>query len=105
MPLTDSVDEVIHATLVRDPYRWLEDRRLPETGDWIRWQQRLCGSYFDACPGLNAIERRVRDYLDVEVVDQPVYVRGRYFYRKRSTGQEQGTICTREISSEGERIL
>jgi prolyl oligopeptidase len=105
MPLTDSVDEVIHATLVRDPYRWLEDRRLPETGNWIRRQQRLCGSYFDACPGLNAIERRVRDYLDVEVVDQPVYVRGRYFYRKRSTGQEQGTICTREISSEGERIL
>ena len=105
MSLTDSVEEIIHGALVRDPYRWLEDRNLPETDDWVRSQQRLCEAYFDSCPGLNAIERRVRDYLDVEVVDQPACVRGRYFYRKRSTGQEQGTICMREISSDSERIL
>jgi prolyl oligopeptidase len=105
MPLTDSVEENIHGALVRDPYRWLEDRNLPETYDWIRSQQRLCERYFDSCAGLNAIERRVRDYLDVEVVDQPACVRSRYFYRKRSIGQEQGTICTREISSDSERKL
>ena len=105
MPLTDSFEETIHGTLVRDPYRWLEDRNSPETNDWIRSQQRLCDKYFDSCPGLNAIERRVRDYLDVEVVDQPACVRSRYFYRKRSTGQDQGTICMREISGDSERIL
>jgi prolyl oligopeptidase len=105
MSLTDRVEEMIHGALVKDPYRWLEDRSLPETDDWIRNQQRLCDRYFDACPGLNGIERRVRDYLDVEVVDQPACVRSRYFYRKRSTGQEQGAICMREISSESECIL
>lgn len=105
MPLTDSVEEIIHGALVRDPYRWLEDRNLPETEDWIRSQQRLCEKYFDSCPGLNAIERRVRDYLDVEVVDQPACARGRYFYRKRSIGQEQGTICTRGDSGGTARIL
>lgn len=105
MPLTQSVDEIIHGCLVRDPYRWLEDRNRPETADWIRTQQRLCKEYFESCPGFNAIERRVRNYLDVEVVDQPACVGGRYFYRKRSAGQEQGAICTRELSSDTERTF
>lgn len=105
MSLTDSAEEIIHGTLVWDPYRWLEDGNLPETHDWIRSQQRLCERYFESCPGLDAIKRRVRDYLDVEVIDQPACVRSRYFYRKRSPGQEQGVICMREISSDSERML
>jgi prolyl oligopeptidase len=105
MPLTDSVEEIIHGSLVSDPYRWLEDRTLPETDDWIRSQHRLCEKYFDSFPGMSGIERRVRDYLDVNDVDQPACVRGRYFYRKRSVGREQGAICIREISSGSERIL
>jgi prolyl oligopeptidase len=105
MPLTDSVEEIIHGALVRDPYRWLEDRNLPETDDWIRRQKRICGKYFDSFPEINAVERRVRDYLDIEVVDQPACLANKYFYRKRTIGQEQGAICTREISSDDERIL
>ena len=105
MALTDSVEEIIHGALIRDPYRWLEDRNLSETNDWISSQQRLCEKYFDSFPGMSAIERRVRDYFDVDVVDQPACVRGRYFYRKRSTGGEQGTICMRESSTDSERIL
>jgi prolyl oligopeptidase len=46
MPLNtfqpEPVEEVIHNTLVRDPYRWLEDRSLPETEEWILDQQRRC---------------------------------------------------------------
>jgi prolyl oligopeptidase len=105
MPLTDPVEEIIHGTTVRDPYRWLEDRNLPETDDWIRAQQRRLDRYFASCAEFGTLERRVRDYLDVEVVDQPACVRGRYFYRKRSIGREQGAICMREISSDSERIL
>jgi prolyl oligopeptidase len=105
MPLTDPVEEVVHGTTVRDPYRWLEDRNLPETQDWIRTQQRSLDSYFSSCAGFGTLEHRVRDYLDVEIVDQPACVRGRYFYRKRSMGREQGAICMREVSSDSERIL
>ncbi|KAA6465260.1 S9 family peptidase [Acidobacteria bacterium AB60] len=105
MPLTDIVEEIVHGTVVRDPYRWLENRSLPETEAWIRAQQRRCDTYFDACQNLSAIERRVRDYLDVEVVDQPAQVRVREFYRKRTVGQDQGSIFVREIVSARERLL
>jgi prolyl oligopeptidase len=105
MSLKGAVEEVIHGTQVRDPYRWLEDRNRAETKEWIRTQQDLCREYFDSCPGLSAIEQRVRDYLDVEVVDQPAQIGNRFFYRKRSIGQEQGAIYTRGISGGDERIL
>jgi prolyl oligopeptidase len=105
MPLTDPVEEIVHGTVIRDPYRWLEDRNLPETEEWIRTQQRRCDTYFAASQKLSAIEHRVRDYLDVEVLDQPAHVRDRYFYRKRSEGQEQGSIYMRVAAGGNERVL
>jgi prolyl oligopeptidase len=105
MSLTEAVEEIVHGTRVRDQYRWLEDRNLPEAEAWIRTQQRRCDTYFAACQDLSAIESRVRDYLDVEVVDQPARVQDRYFYRKRSVGQDQASICVCEIASGKERVL
>src|SRR5260370_32244286 len=109
MSLTDSplapVEEMIHGILVRDPYRWREDRSLPETGEWIREQQRRCDEYFAACGNLAAITERVRAYLDVEVVDQPTKVGDGYFYRRRGRGQEQACIYVSESSNGKERLL
>jgi prolyl oligopeptidase len=105
MPLTDPIEEIVHGTIVRDPYRWLEDRNLPETEEWIRVQQRRCGNYFAPCPELSALERRVRAYLDIDIIDQPAYLAGRCFYRKRPAGWEQASIYMREVSREDERIL
>jgi prolyl oligopeptidase len=105
MPVTDSFEQILHGTVIRDPYRWLENRSLPETDDWIRRQQAHCESHFRSYAGWNAIEDRVREYLDVDVLDQPVRIGDRYFYRKRSKGQEQGSIFARAMGSESERVL
>ncbi len=99
MPLIPSmppVEEIMHDVLVRDPYRWLEDRSLPSTEGWIRGQQQRCDSYFQECEGLPALRERVRKYFDIEVVDQPAKVGCRYFYRRRNRGQEQGCIYVRD---------
>ena len=109
MSMTDSrfapVEEMIHGILVRDPYRWLEDRGLPETEEWIRVQQRRCDEYFAECEELPAIRERVREYLDVEVVDQPAKIGDRYYYRRRNQGQEQGCIYVRDAFTGIERLL
>jgi prolyl oligopeptidase len=99
------VTDVIHGVVVVDPYRWLEDRSLPETEEWIADQRRRCVEYFADCGDLDALESRVRQYLDVEVLDQPARVAGRYFYRRRNRGQEQASIFVRDIATERERLL
>jgi prolyl oligopeptidase len=102
---TAPVDEVIHGVVVHDPYRWLEDRNLPETEEWIAEQQKRCQQYFAECGNLDVLRSRVREYLDVEVVDQPARVAGRNFYRKRNRGQEQASIYVQDIATGQERLL
>jgi prolyl oligopeptidase len=109
MPVTDRrfapVEEVIHGVLVRDPYRWLEDRSLPETEDWICERQQHCASYFSECGEMEAIRRRVREFLDIPVIDQPTRVGRLCFYRRRDHGREQPCIFVRDLKTGAERSL
>lgn len=100
-----SVDDVIHGEIVHDPFRWLEDRSLPDTQKWIEEQQKRCNSYFSEFDDLDSIRDQVRAYLDVEIVDQPARVRNRYFYRRRQRGQEQACIYVRDVITKRERLL
>jgi prolyl oligopeptidase len=101
----ESIDEVIHGVAVRDPYRWLEERSSAATKQWIRDQQLRCDAYFSACDRLEALRLRVRSHLDVPVVDQPVRVGGRYFFRRRNRGQEQASLYMKEKATGMERLL
>jgi prolyl oligopeptidase len=103
--IPSSVEEVIHGVVVRDPCRWLEDGNSSETRDWIADQQRRYEEYFAQADDLDAVRERVREYLDVETVDQPTKIAGKYFYRRRDKGCEQARIYLRDIPSGHERLL
>jgi prolyl oligopeptidase len=84
--------EVLHAEAVPDPYRWLEDRTCPETESWINEQEVLFNRYFEQTPRFDSLRNRIRELVDVEVIDQVGEVCGRRFYRKRYKGAEQPAI-------------
>jgi prolyl oligopeptidase len=109
MPMTRmcqcSAVDIIHDTMVPDPYRWLENRTSPETGGWIEAQQKRCGEYFESCNDLTAIRDRVRMCLDVVKLDQPVKVGRRYFYRRRDRGEEQASLYLNDQSTDTEQCL
>lgn len=109
MPLTehqaDSTAKTPLRHLANDPYRWLEDRGLPETTRWIAEQQENCKRYFTGCGGLDEIRNRVRAYLDTEMMDQPARVGSRCFYRRRRQGEEQASVYVVDDVSGIERLL
>jgi prolyl oligopeptidase len=109
MPLTSSrcapIEDMIHGVLVLDPYRWLEDRDLAETEEWIQKQRQSCNAYFAECRALSAIRERVREHLDMDIVDQPARIGDRYFYRRRARAQEQGCIYVLDAITGAERLL
>lgn len=100
MPMTiqnrPPIEEMIQGVVVRDPFRWLEDRSSLETEEWVRDQKKLCDDYFAKCEKFNAVRARVSGYLDVEATDQPTKIGERYFYRRRNRGEEQGSLYARE---------
>lgn len=98
--------ETLHGVIVRDPYRWLENRNLPATKEWIQAQQRQCAEYFDADPDFDRLAGIVSGYLNIEVMDQPVRVHGRYlFYRKRKKDEQQGCLYIQDTHSGVEQLL
>lgn len=99
------VEEMIHGVRVTDPYRWLEDRELPETAEWLAAQQLILDDYIASCGCFEKVRTRVRQYLEVEVIDQPVRVGQRLFYRRREARAEQGSIYVRNESDENEHLL
>lgn len=99
------VEELIHGVVVRDPYRWLEDGSSPETRDWVADQKRRYDEYFAQSEDLDLFRDRVREYLDVETVDQPARIADQYFYRRRDKGAQQACIYVCDISTGQERLL
>jgi prolyl oligopeptidase len=101
----DPVTEVLHGVRITDQFRWLEDRTSEATSAWIAAQKLRHDSYFAEMPGLEVLRARVSGYLNVNVLDQPVKVAGRFFYRRRRKDQEQGCICVQDTLDGQERVL
>lgn len=97
--------ELLHDVRVADPYRWLENRQLPQTETWLAEQNRRSEDYFAGLPYFEMLCSRVRKYLDVEGQDQPARIRDRLFYRHRKQGQEQACICVRRVPDGDEQTL
>lgn len=91
----DVVHDIYHGVRVPDPFRWLEDRSLPETETWISQQEQHAAAYFHGFRGFEGIRRELGRRLDVDVCGDPTKVAGRYFCRIRRQGQEQACLCTR----------
>ncbi|MCI0725069.1 MAG: S9 family peptidase [Acidobacteria bacterium] len=92
----EPVVERLHGVEVVDPYRWLEDQNSTRTRQWLAQQAAYTRAYFDRIPSRKRIRERVAELLDVEAVSEPRKVGDRYFYLKRTAGQEQPVIMMRE---------
>jgi prolyl oligopeptidase len=99
------VVDVIHGVEVRDPYRWLEDRSLPETEQWISRQNQLSDQYFSQNRYYAPLKKIVSDTLSVEVIDQAARVGNTVFLRKQQKGQEQAAIWLRKEGETEDRLL
>jgi prolyl oligopeptidase len=109
MPLNMAPDpateDILHGVRVSDPYRWIEDRTLPETQQWVDAQGERCEAYFSGSDALDQLRGRVRAHLSSEVVDQPARVGGRCFYRRRDRGPEQASIYVLDAVTGREQLL
>ena len=101
----EAVTEVLHGVPVTDPYRWLEDQESPRTREWLRVQQQHARAYLDAVPSREKIRERIRELIDVETYDSIQKTGSRYFFRKRTRGQEQPCIFFREVTDGEDHLL
>jgi prolyl oligopeptidase len=101
----EDVKETIHGVAVSDPYRWLEDQNSPETRAWIDAQNACTQSLLKTLPGSEAISKRLGELIKVDTIHLPTARGGRYFYSKRTAGQDLFVLYMRRGASGAEEVL
>jgi prolyl oligopeptidase len=96
--------DTIHGTLVRDPYRWLEDPDSPETVAWSLAQDALLQDQVAGLPGRGRLAERVGELLGAGTVGTPAWRGDRQFFMRRTAEQEHAVLLT--VDPDGtERVL
>ena len=99
------VVENYHGVKVHDPYRWLEDQQSPETRKWIDAENAYTRSVLDPLPGREKLKKRLTELLNVDAYQTPVERNGRYFFEKRSVGQDQYVLYMRKGRGGADEVL
>src|SRR5215217_8709781 len=94
-PNTRTVEQTddYHGTLVRDPYRWLEDVDSPEALEWKRQQNELTFSILEKIPARETIRKRLTELWNYSKAWAP-YKKGKWYFQQRTVVCKIKTCCT-----------
>jgi prolyl oligopeptidase len=79
-------------TLVKDPYRWLEDDQSAETKEWVQKQNLVTFGYLGQIPYRNQIKTRLSKIFDYEKFGNPFKKAGKYYFFKNDGLQNQSVL-------------
>ena len=97
--------EKIHGVEIRDPYRWLEDRKSPETQAWIDQQSQYTQSILNKLPGREQLARRLGELIKIDAVGIPHERIGWFFFFKRRASQELPILYLRKGLAGNDEVL
>ena len=96
-PETKKVDTVTNyfGTDVNDPYRWLEDDRSDETGDWVKRQNEVTFGYLENISYRKELNDRLTRLWNYEKLGAP-YKEGDYTYFSKNDGLQNQYVVYRK---------
>ncbi|MCR9263653.1 MAG: prolyl oligopeptidase family serine peptidase [Flavobacteriaceae bacterium] len=105
-PATQKVDTVdtYFGTEVKDPYRWLEDDRSPETEAWVKQQNASTFGYLDKIPFREDLKNRLEKLWNYEKVGSP-FKEGIYTYFYKNNGLQNQYVVYRKKGDGPEEVF
>lgn len=82
-------------SIVPDPYRWLEDDRSTETGEWVKSQNEVSFDYLNKIPFRGAIRERLAKLWDYEKYSAP-FKEGDFTYFYKNDGLQNQYVLYRQ---------
>ncbi len=96
---------VILILKLRNPYRWLEDDRSEQTGNWVKEQNKVTFAYLDQIGYRDQIKQRLEALWNYEKVGAP-FIEGDYTYFFKNDGlQNQSVLYRKKGEAEAEVFL
>ena len=105
-PETKKVDTVTSyfGTIVKDPYRWLEDDKSPETAAWVKAENEVTFDYLKKIPYRNSIKNRMEKMWNYERISAPSK-EGNYYYFYKNDGLQNQSVLYRKDNSNKEEVF
>ncbi|MEP2057419.1 MAG: S9 family peptidase, partial [Maribacter litoralis] len=105
-PVTAKVDTVDNyfGTKVKDPYRWLENDRSPETEAWVKVQNKTTFGYLEKIPFRNDLKNRLEKLWNYEKLGSP-FKKGDYTYFYKNDGLQNQYVVYRAKGDEEPEIF
>jgi prolyl oligopeptidase len=91
----ENIQDTYFGTVVKDPYRWLEDDRSAETKLWVQEQNKVTDNYLSKIPFRQAIKERLTKLMDYEKFSQP-FKEGDYTYFYKNSGLQNQSVLYRQ---------
>ncbi len=90
-----SQEDEFFGTKVKDPYRWLEDDRSKETGEWVKAQNEYTQKYLTSIPGTDKIKAKLTELWNYEKYSAP-FNEGDYTYFYKNNGVQNQYVLYRQ---------
>lgn len=106
-PATRKVDstDVYFGNKIADPYRWLEDDRSAETGEWVKAQNKVTFDYLATIPFRDKVKNRLTQIWNFEKRTAPFKKGNKYFFYKNDGIQNQSVLYVQEGLSSTPKVL
>lgn len=107
-PQTKKVDQkdIHHGVEVADPYRWLEDDRSAETGEWVKAQNKVTDAFLSRIPYRKQLQDRLEKVFNYPKYSAPTEKGGWYYFYKNDGLQNQSVLYRqKEINGTSEVVL
>jgi len=105
-PETKTVDTITtyFGVEVKDPYRWLEDDRSPETEAWVKSQNITTFNYLDQIPFRKELKDRLTSLWNYEKISAP-FKEGKYTYFSKNDGLQNQDVYYRKLDNGKEEVF
>ncbi|MAU71290.1 MAG: S9 family peptidase [Pseudozobellia sp.] len=105
-PTTKQVDSVdtYFGHEVKDPYRWLEDDRSEETGEWVKAQNKSTFGYLNQIPFREDLKNRLEKLWNYEKIGAP-FKEGDYTYFYKNDGLQNQYVIYRSKGEEKPEVF
>jgi len=88
----DSVSDDYHGTVVKDPFRWLENDTASDVKAWVEAQNKVTFGYLEQIPFRDKIKDRLTEIFNYPRYSSPFRVGEYYFFSKNDGLQNQSVI-------------
>lgn len=100
----DVVDDY-HGTLIKDPYRWLEDENSEATKTWIKQEMVVTNAYLKDIEFKDKIKNQLTQLWDYATMSSPSKYGEYYIYTKNNGKQNQSVYYIKKGKEGKEEIL